>query len=41
MAILARTLVVHILAGLLGIVALTLHIRAVHFVVSSVNKHQT
>jgi hypothetical protein len=41
MAILARTLVLHILAGLAGVVALTMHIRAVHFVVSSVNRHQT
>lgn len=41
MAILARTLVLHILAGLVGIIALVLHIRAVHFVVSSVNRHQT
>lgn len=37
-AILARTLVVHILAGLAGLVFLGLHIRAVHFVVSSVNR---
>lgn len=41
MAILARTLVLHILAGLVGVVAVILHIRAVHFVVSSVNRHQT
>jgi len=41
MTILARTLVVHILAGVLGIVAVTLHIRAVHFVCSSTNRFYT
>jgi hypothetical protein len=41
MSILARTLVLHILAGLAGVAALLLHIRAVHFVASSVNRHHT
>lgn len=41
MAILARTLVAHILLGLVGLIALTLHIRAVHFVLSSVNRFNT
>jgi len=38
LAILARTLVVHILSGVLGFLLLALHIRAVHFVISSVNR---
>ena len=38
LAILARTLVMHILVGVVGLAFLALHIRAVHFVVSSVNR---
>ena len=37
-AILARTLIAHILLGVGGLLVLLLHLRAVHFVVSSVNR---
>jgi hypothetical protein len=41
MSILARTLIAHILLGVLGLLLLGLHLRVVHFIGSSLNRFYT
>ena len=40
-AILARTLIAHILLGVVGLIIMGVHLRVVHFVVSSLNRYYT
>ncbi len=41
MSILARTLIAHILLGVVGLIVLGVHLRVVHFIGSSVNRFYT